>query len=334
MECRSTDLQDLVYGFLDEEAEARVRDHAETCGRCRVDLRRLEEERVVLARAALLPSRKERPALVPLAFAAALLAGLLWLLWPAPPPPAPAPAAQEAKKQEKPPPKEKPDPAQERVSRIKRELESVYNKLKRTSDPVEQGKLEKIAQELNQELKLLSQGNRPEIPIKEAEARLQTNPDDVEALLLRASWYLDGAKGAPALQDLNRAIELKPDHASAHLKRALAHAWLGHKTEAWKDAKRGEELDPKASKEIEATYVALKKILAPKERRSSPAEVEQQVAALRERLEELKAMAANADLDAKEREKAVADAVRVEAEIARLQSEGKSAPPEKKKSEK
>jgi SMC interacting uncharacterized protein involved in chromosome segregation len=61
-------------------------------------------------------------------------------------------------------------------------------------------------------------------------------------------------------------------------------------------------------------------------------DVEQQIASLRDRLEELRAMSGNADLAPAERERAARDADRVQAEIERLGIELKSRPaePEKK----
>src|SRR6185436_17274930 len=99
MECRIVDLQDLAYGFLDPDAAARVRDHVADCPRCRSDFARLQSERNRLAGAAAgLSLPRERKSLMPLAFAAALLVGLLWLLIPREPKPAEfvaVPAAQD-----------------------------------------------------------------------------------------------------------------------------------------------------------------------------------------------------------------------------------------------
>src|SRR6185436_1860712 len=88
MACRTVDLQDLAYGFLDPDAEARVREHVAGCGRCRAELARLEgEKRILAGAAASVAGPRERRPLVPLAFAAALILGLLWLLKPAGPGP-------------------------------------------------------------------------------------------------------------------------------------------------------------------------------------------------------------------------------------------------------
>src|SRR5437667_12889085 len=101
MPCRIVDLQDCAYGFLEPEAAASVRDHAAACDRCRADLARLEGEKAMLSRAAseLLPRERRTAApLFPLAFAAGLLVGLLWLLIPREPAPSDVvavPAGQE-----------------------------------------------------------------------------------------------------------------------------------------------------------------------------------------------------------------------------------------------
>jgi len=390
MSCRPGDLQDLAYGFLDEEDEDRVRDHVDLCPRCRESLGRLEAEKNVLARASRLaaaPSARWRTAVVPLGFAAALLAGLLWLL--APPSSQPvavtagaAPAGQEEKKKgapkpadeesleaelkrlnealaktsdpqeggriktviadlnvelnrlregksEKPPDKKpvgkgKPDPA-------KMELEGLYKKLKVEKDPEERMRLEKRIQELGQDMKLADAGAKSAVNPKEVELRLQKNPDDVEALVLRAVAHLDSGKAQPALKDLDRAIELKPDFASAWLKRGLAYAMKGEFERAWKEAKHGEELDLKAGKEIDATFTAIKKLQGASQeklRRPIGADLEQRVAALNDRLAELRAMAASADLADAERDRARRDAQRVEAEIDRLKADLKNLPPE------
>ncbi|MBI3855923.1 MAG: hypothetical protein HY293_09570, partial [Planctomycetes bacterium] len=107
---------------------------------------------------------------------------------------------------------------------------------------------------------------------------------------------------------------------------------LGHQSEAWADAKRGEQLDMKAGKMIDETVRAIKKLTAKGDRKQAPVDVENQVATLRDRLEELRSMAANADLGAADRERAGRDAERVQAEIDRLTAELKSRPaePEKK----
>ena len=88
----------------------------------------------------------------------------------------------------------------------------------------------------------------------------------------------------------------------------------------------------KAGKEIDDTYRAIKKLTGTKERKTSAGDLEQQIAGLRDRLEELRAMSANADLAPAERERATRDAERVQAEIDRLGVELKSRPaePEKK----
>src|SRR6185295_966029 len=87
MECRSVNLQDQVYGFLDPDVEARLRDHLAACARCRADLARLAGEKERLASAAAPARVRDWKTLVPLAFAAALLLGLLGLLIPRPPAP-------------------------------------------------------------------------------------------------------------------------------------------------------------------------------------------------------------------------------------------------------
>lgn len=484
MDCRPSDLQDLAYGFLDGEADRRVRRHAAACGRCAADLGRLVAEKGLLARAsqgADLSAPRTRPTayLVPAAFAAALLLGLVWIMAPRTPEPVAltgpaslqdskksekkdAPALDEAglkkeivrlqealdgtnDKQEririqasiddlkvelaratdgKPVKKvemaEKPlkkgptkydeltkaleknpdDPATlvaraeeclktkrwdqgaqdarkavllapenarahwilgqacrllkqneeadqafaraaqldpklsgeikqfKQTSKAQQELDSVYAKMKMTKDPDERARLEMRAKELGQELKLLSQGESL-INIKEVELRLQQDPNDVQALVDRASWHLESAKAAPAMKDLDRAIELKPDHAPAYLKRAVAHAWLGDTTRAWADAKKGEQLDPKNMKAVEQTQGTIKKLSQKAQDKQRPTgELDLEVNALKDRLEELRSMAANAELPAADRERAGKEADRVAAEIEKLKAELQSRPPE------
>jgi Tfp pilus assembly protein PilF len=233
--------------------------------------------------------------------------------------------------------KGKPDPADERAAKLRAELDGTYQKIKMSKDPEERKALDMRVQQLGQELKLLEQGSKMEVNFKEVDRRLQSNPDDTVALVDRATWFIDNGKPDPAMKDLDRALALKPDFAPAYLKRAVAHAMLGHQALAWQDAKRGEELDLKAGKAIDDTYRAIKKLTAPKERKPAAGDTENQIATLRDRLEELRAMAENADLAAAERERARRDADRVQVEIERMAAELKSRPaepdkkPEKKK---
>jgi tetratricopeptide (TPR) repeat protein len=393
MSCRPEDLQDLAYGFLDEEAEARVRAHVESCPPCRAAVRRLDAEKRLLARAARAPASapaRGKTSLVPLGFAAALLLGLLWILAPRAPegPPVAGPAVPGAQDKKTPAgpvdeeglqaelkrlddalakasdPREagrlktaigelkirlerlregkdagQPDKTVVKVrkdpfeQKVKTELEGLYLKLKTEKDPEERMRLEKRIQELGQDMKLLEQGSKPQVNLKELDLRLQRDPDDVESLVQRASFFLDSGKADPALRDLDRAIVLKPDLARAWLKRGLAYAFRGDFTRAWQDAKRGEELDLKAGKEIDAAFGAIKKLQgASQEKLRKPmvADLEQRIVALRDRLSELKGMAGSAELPAAERERAGRDAVRVEAEIERLQADLKALPPETK----
>jgi tetratricopeptide (TPR) repeat protein len=168
------------------------------------------------------------------------------------------------------------------------------------------------------------------------ELRLQSNPDDVTALVDRATWHLDNGKAEPAMKDCERAISIKPDFAPAYLKRAIAHAMMGHQSEAFADAKRGEQLDMKAGKMIDETLRTIKKLTGNKggERRQTAADLENQIATLRDRLEELRSMSANADLGAADRERAGRDADRVQAEIDRLTADLKNRPAEPQKIEK
>jgi len=408
MECRIVDLQDLAYGFLDADAALRVRDHVAECARCRADVARLEGERNRLAGAAAgLTAPRQRRSLVPLAFAAALLVGLLWLLIPRSPAPvaAPAdvvavPAAQEKKgakesvpdteealqkeiarldaalknasddqerarikttigdlkirlqrvlraksdptvmkekeAEPKKPVKGKTDSADDRLMKLKMEQKGLFEKIKMSTDPAEKQRFEQRVKDIEQEIKMLDPNPKMAINFKEVDLKLQSNPDDVAALVDRATWYLDNGKAEPAMKDCERAIALKPDYAPAYLKRAIAHAMMGHQPEAWADAKRGEQLDMKAGKMIDDTLRAIKKLTGTKggERRQSAGDMENQIATLRDRLEELRSMAANADLSAAERERAGRDADRVQAEIDRLTADLKNRPAEPQKIEK
>jgi tetratricopeptide (TPR) repeat protein len=402
MACRIVDLQDLAYGFLDPEAEFRVREHLAGCGRCRADLARLEGEKELLAGAAARArAPRERRALVPLAFAAALVLGLVWLMKPGDPAPfetvlVPAaqdkgkgakelPDTEEALKAEiarlqtalartpdeqekhrietsigdlqvrldrlavrkesqaamkeksenpkKPLAKPKPEAGDdERAMKLRMEAKETAEKIKLTQDPGERKRLESRMREIERELKT-GEPVRAPINLKEVELRLQSNPDDVAALVDRATGHLDNGKAEAAMKDLDRAISLRPDFAPAYLKRAIAHAMLGRQPQAWQDAKRGEELDMKAGKMIDETYRTIKKLTGnAKERRITPADLENQAAGLRERLEELRSMAENGDLSSADRDRARRDAERVRVEIERLSAEIKSMPaePEKK----
>ena len=404
MECRIVDLQDLAYGFLEEETAARVREHLDGCGRCRADFGRLTAEKQVLGRAAASPAGRNRPAatLVPLGFAAALLAGLLWLLTPARPPAAevvavpgaPAPEQDKGAKgsgavpdtedalrkeiarldaalpkagdeqerariktaigdlqvrldrltrmpDEKTAMKEKPEgappkkplvkeSAEDRALKLKKESKDLFEKIKMSQDPAEKKQMEQRVRDIDQELKMLDLA-KPQINIKDVEMRLQANPDDVAALVDRGGWHADNGRAEPAMKDLNRAIALKPDCAPAYLKRAIAYALMGKQAEAFADAKRGEQLDLKAGKMIDDTMRTIKKLTGTKERRTAPGDLENQIATLKERLEELKAMSASADLSEADRERAGRDAARVQAEIDRLAGDLKSRPAEAEK---
>lgn len=214
--------------------------------------------------------------------------------------------------------KKKLEPADERAAAIQKELEGLYARMKESKNADEMERLKAKVAELSQELKLLSQG-KGQVDLKAVELRLQKNPDDPEALVDRAAWHLEGGKAAPALKDLDRAIELKPGLARAYLKRAVAHAFAGDFPRAWQDARRGEELDRTAAKEINETYGAIKKLQGGKQgRQASAAELRQQIETLKERLEELRG----------------AEADRVRAEIDRLTAELEARPadpPSKKK---
>lgn len=389
MECRIVDLQDLAYGFLDRDDAMRVRDHLAGCARCRADAARLEGERDRLAGAAAgLSTPRERRSLMPLAFAAALLVGLLWLLVPREPEPAPVvvvPAAQEktapkgvpddeesiqkeivrldaalkaasddaerarikssigdlkirlqrvlrsksdptAMKEKEGEPRKvvkgKTDSGDDRALKLKVELKGLAEKIKGSTDMAEKQRLEQRVKEIEQELKMLDPAPKAAINLKDVELRLQSNPDDVAALVDRAAWSLDNGKPEPAMKDLERAIAIKPDFAPAHLKRAIAHAMMGRAPEAWADAKRGEQLDPKAGKMIDETLRTLKKLTGSKgERKQSSGDLKNQIATLRDRLEELRAMASNPDLGAADRERAGRGADRVQAEIERMSAD-------------
>lgn len=209
-----------------------------------------------------------------------------------------------------------------RTSKTQEELNAVYGKMKMSSDPDEKMKLEMQAKELGQELKLLSQGDRTMINIKEIELRLAAEPNDPVALTDRAAWHLDHGKAGPAMKDLDRAIELKPGFAVAWLKRAVAHAMSGDTDRAWKDYRRGEALDPKNQKLLDLTGGAIKKLqAAAKDSRRPSGEIEQEIVALKDRIEELKSMASNADLPQLERQRAAKESTRVQAEIDRLAAE-------------
>lgn len=218
-----------------------------------------------------------------------------------------------------PPPKGKPDPAADRAAKLRAELDGVYGKIKVSKDADEKAALEMRVRELGQELKLLEQGSRKEVNIKAVEMKLQENPDDVAALVERGRWHFENGKADPALKDFDRALRLKPDHAPAHLARGMAHALAGNPDAATQDVKRGAELEPTAKKEIEYAWATLKKLgQSQKEPSKTPKDVEQQLAALKDRLEELRAMEANADLSETDRGRAKKEADRVQLEIEKL----------------
>lgn len=211
--------------------------------------------------------------------------------------------------------KKKIEPADERSQKVQKELDAVYAQMKMAKKPGEIDRLKARAEELGQELKLLSQG-KGQLDIKAIELRLQANPDDVEALVDRASWHLQNAKAEPALKDLDRALELKPDCARAYLKRAMAHALREDFTRAREDVRRGENLDRTLAQEIYDAQVWIKKLQGAKQQRPTPAaEVLQQIQALKDRLEEVRGQP---------------EAGKVQAEIDRLTAELKARPPETK----
>lgn len=219
----------------------------------------------------------------------------------------------------------------DRTAKLRTELDGVTMKIKMSKDADEKAALEMRAKELGQELKMLDQGSKvKEVPIKEAEAKLAKDPDDVGALVDRARWYFDYGKADLAIKDLDRALKVKPDHAPAFLLRGMAYALAGNPEAANKDVKRGAELDPAAKKEIEYAWGTLKK-LGPSQPARSPKDVEQQIAALKDRLEELRAMEANAELPQNDRGRAKKEADRIQAEIEKLKSAPAPAEKEKKK---
>jgi tetratricopeptide (TPR) repeat protein len=234
------------------------------------------------------------------------------------------------------PVKGKTDSADDRVLKLKMEQKGLFEKIKFSTDAAEKERYEQRVKEIDQELKLLDPNPKMQINFKEVDLKLQSNPDDVGALVDRATWYLDNGKAEPAMKDLERAIAVKPDCAPAYLKRAIAHAMMGHPSEAWADVKKGEQLDMKAGKMIDDTLRTIKKLTGAKggERRQSAGDLEFQIATLRDRLEELRAMAGNADLSAAERERAGRDADRVQAEIDRMAADLKNRPAEPQKIEK
>ncbi len=215
-----------------------------------------------------------------------------------------------------------------RMAKVQKELDAVYGKMKMSKDPDERMALEMKAKELGQELKLLSQGESM-INIKEVEIRLQKNPDDILALFERGCWHLEYNRADPAFKDLSRVIELKPDYAPAYLKRGIAHAMKGNMPAALKDAETGEKLDPQNTKAIDAAKGAIKKVSVAKLDKQRPAaDLDLEINTLKDRLEELHAMAANAELPAAERDRARKEAERVTAEIEKLKADLQSRPAE------
>jgi tetratricopeptide (TPR) repeat protein len=68
------------------------------------------------------------------------------------------------------------------------------------------------------------------------------SPASVDALLLRATIYVELDRFLDALGDLDRVIEFKPNNVPAHAGKALAYAHLGQYAQAREAASRASDL--------------------------------------------------------------------------------------------
>ncbi len=75
-------------------------------------------------------------------------------------------------------------------------------------------------------------------------AVLDRNPENVDALVLRASTYRRLESPELALDDLSRVLRLDPDHPDALLERGLVHAVAGDAKAAHADWKRVQAVAP------------------------------------------------------------------------------------------
>ena len=155
--------------------------------------------------------------------------------------------------------------------------------------------------------------------LQEVEERLRENPDDVKALVERAGYRLEKGQVEAALRDLNLAIELAPESLTAYLKRAVAHALLGQLEQADRDVRWVIRLAPKAREELGHLMRAVeKRARESRYRNRSREDIQEQIRTLGERIEELLAIADDAELTKEKRQWAKEKKDRVNDEIKNL----------------
>ncbi|MBI2372682.1 MAG: tetratricopeptide repeat protein [Deltaproteobacteria bacterium] len=96
---------------------------------------------------------------------------------------------------------------------------------------------------IQQAYAFLQRGARDDA-LKALNRALKAEPNNVDALTLRAGIFVVEEKPKKALADLDRALELAPYSAVAHLTRGDVHEKLGDRPRAQKDFTRAVELDP------------------------------------------------------------------------------------------
>lgn len=279
MDCNLTRLQDCLYGFLEGPEELGVRGHLDACARCRADLERLVTEKKVLARAALRPARRGRAAatLVPLGFAAAFLAGLVWLLAsPAPQKTGILPAAAPAQSDD--------------AGSLRAQIAKLEKVLADTTDEDQRRRIESSLDDLRRRLSRAPEGKTAKTPdepkpkekgpnrIDDLTAQIAKRPNDAKLHLDRAEALLKTKQWEAALADANKAIALDPENARAHLLAATALHYLGRAGEGDQAHARAIALDPslkksdgdlreaRVRKELEALYGKMKMTKDPDER--------------------------------------------------------------------
>ena len=80
--------------------------------------------------------------------------------------------------------------------------------------------------------------------INESTARIERNPRDIEAYLIRAISYCTSGEPEKALKDFDKAIELNPGRGDAYYLRAAAYDMMDKPREALEDCNKSLQLDP------------------------------------------------------------------------------------------
>ena len=167
-------------------------------------------------------------------------------------------------------------------------------------------------------MKRMMRGPEP-VDMKKVAARLAANADDVGALVLRARRHVEKKNLEAAFDDLYRAIKLDPKHAPAYIQRAMTHAMTGRIDRAERDLVRAERIGSESQPGLRRAWQSLERLEREREERNRPGrDVDDQIESLKDRIEELEAVAGNGDLAAEERDRARAQIADARKEIERI----------------